>query len=143
MSDSNEVPVIKKQAVFDAPIERVWEAVATAEGIAAWFMPNDFKPIEGHQFYIKSQFETSLCKVLTLNSPKELIFSWGEFGWVVSFHLEEIEEKTVFTMTHSGWGDPNEIIPGTSRTYAKTRDIMNNGWDKLVDISLRKEAESK
>lgn len=38
------VPDIHKQAVFHASIEKVWEAVATSEGIAAWFMPNDFRP---------------------------------------------------------------------------------------------------
>ncbi|WP_404450721.1 SRPBCC domain-containing protein [Virgibacillus necropolis] len=143
MSETNKVPEIKKQVVFDAPIEKVWKAVATSDGIAEWFMPNDFEPIEGHQFYIKSQFETSLCKVIKINPPKELTFSWGEFGWEVSFLLEAIEERTSFTLIHSGWGEPDETIPGQSRTYLTTRNIMNNGWDKLVDNGLRKVVEEE
>ncbi|ASK61785.1 hypothetical protein CFK37_06250 [Virgibacillus phasianinus] len=143
MSESNVVQEIKKQATFHAPIEKVWKAVATSDGIAEWFMPNDFKSVEGHQFFIKSQFETSKCEVLTINEPKELSFTWGEFGWIVTFYLEEKEGKTEFTMVHSGWGIPDETIPGTSRTYQTTRNIMDNGWARLVDVSLRKVVERK
>lgn len=141
MSENKVVPEIKKQAIFQASIDKVWNAVATADGIAEWFMPNDFKPIEGHQFHIKSQFETSKCEVLTVDKPNELSFTWGEFGWVVTFSLEELEGNTKFTLVHSGWGDPDEAIPGTNRTYMSTRTIMNGGWDKLVDVSLRKVVE--
>lgn len=136
------VPDIKKTVVFDAPIQRVWEAVSTSEGIEQWFMPNDFQPVEGHEFYILSQFEKSKCKVLHISPPYKLSFSWGEFGWVVSFNLTEQAGKTEFTLTHSGWGESDELIPTTSRKHSNTRHTMNKGWDSLVEDSLRKVVES-
>jgi uncharacterized protein YndB with AHSA1/START domain len=41
---------IRQTMVYNAPIQKVWDAVATSEGLAAWFMPNDLQPIEGHEF---------------------------------------------------------------------------------------------
>lgn len=37
------LPDIRQTLVLNAPIQKVWDAVATSEGIAAWFMPNDFR----------------------------------------------------------------------------------------------------
>jgi uncharacterized protein YndB with AHSA1/START domain len=136
------VPDIKKTTVFNAPIEKVWEAVATSEGIAAWFMPNDFEQKVGHEFTIHSPFGPSPCKVLELNPPKGLSFSWGEFGWEVSFELNDQDGKTEFTLVHSGWGDANEIIPGgPGQKTSVVRDTMNNGWEPLVNVRLRKVVE--
>ncbi|MBB5322950.1 uncharacterized protein YndB with AHSA1/START domain [Anoxybacillus tepidamans] len=36
------LPDIRQTVVFRALIQKVWQAVATSEGLAAWFMPNDF-----------------------------------------------------------------------------------------------------
>ena len=38
------LPDIKQTIVLEAPIQKVWEKVSTAEGISAWFMQNDFEP---------------------------------------------------------------------------------------------------
>ena len=45
---------IKYTLVYNAPISKVWDAVATAEGLAAWFMPNDMQPVEGHEFHLNA-----------------------------------------------------------------------------------------
>ncbi|WP_028782182.1 SRPBCC family protein [Thalassobacillus devorans] len=143
MSDKNKsVPEIRKNVVFDAPIEKVWKAVTTAEGIEAWFMPNNFEPVEGHEFYIKSQFETSACKVLKVVEPNEVSFTWGEQGWVITFYLSELDGKTGFTLIHSGWGAPDELMSPANRTQQDVRNTMNNGWDKIVDDRLRKVVEN-
>ncbi|WP_101843616.1 SRPBCC domain-containing protein [Halobacillus sp. Marseille-P3879] len=141
-SSNDKVPEIKKKALFDAPIERVWKAVATSEGIEEWFMPNDFKPVEGYKFTIKSQFEDSPCQVVTVNKPYELSFTWGDRGWVVSFYLKEVENrKTEFTLVHSGWGQPEEVMSVTSKTQLDTRNTMNKGWEMIVHEKLRKAVE--
>ncbi|UOQ46376.1 SRPBCC domain-containing protein [Halobacillus salinarum] len=139
---SQNVQEIRKQAVFNAPIKKVWKAVATAEGIESWFMPNDFQPVEGHEFVIESQYETSRCKVLKVDEPHEVSFTWGEQGWVVTFTLKEVDGKTEFTLVHSGWGDPDELMRPTTRTQQDVRDTMNGGWEKLVDRALRKAVEN-
>jgi uncharacterized protein YndB with AHSA1/START domain len=139
-NNQSKVPDIRKTAVFHAPIQKVWEAVATSEGIASWFMPNDFKPKVGHEFTLQSPFGPSPCKVLEIDPPHRLSFSWDE-SWRVSFELKELDGKTEFTLIHSGWGDPNEIIQKAGEKQSVIRDRMNNGWDRIVGDNLRKVVE--
>ena len=47
----------------------MWNVVSTAEGIASWFMPNDFVLEVGHEFHIQSPFGPSPCKVLEIDEP--------------------------------------------------------------------------
>ncbi|GGE08714.1 hypothetical protein GCM10011571_07530 [Marinithermofilum abyssi] len=137
----NKLPDIRHTVVFDAPIQKVWEAISTSEGIAAWWMPNDFQPKIGHEFTLESPFGPSPCKVLELDPPHRLTFAWDEFGWRVSLELKELEGKTQFTLVHSGWGEPDEIVPKASAKHSVIRDRMDNGWEKLVNDNLRKLVE--
>jgi uncharacterized protein YndB with AHSA1/START domain len=139
MQESNQVkvPDIKQTVIFNAQIQKVWEAVSTSEGIAAWFMPNDFKPIIGHEFYLQSPFGSSPCKVIELDPPNRLSFSWDVSGWIVSFELKELDGKTEFTLTHTGWKAPDEIVPKVQEKNSVIRDRMNAGWESLVNERLR------
>ncbi|MGP4059216.1 SRPBCC family protein [Halobacillus sp. H74] len=141
MSQNQSVSEIKKQVTFNAPVEKVWQAVSSSERISEWFMPNNFQAVEGHEFYLESPFETSECKVLTVDPPKELSFSWGNQGWVVHFLLEDLEGKTEFTLIHSGWGHPEEKMRPTDKTHLDTRNTMDSGWDSLIKDRLRKVVE--
>ncbi|GAA0382306.1 SRPBCC family protein [Bacillus horti] len=138
---SDKVVDITKRVVYKAPIEKVWNAVATSEGIEAWFMPNTFKAEVGAEFHIDSQFERSSCKVLELEPPYRLSFTWGEQGWVVSFELKDLNGETEFTLIHSGWGDADEIIPASQQSNKAIRERMNQGWEGIVDQRLRKVVE--
>jgi uncharacterized protein YndB with AHSA1/START domain len=141
MKENTQLSDIRHTVVFDAPIQKVWEAVSTSEGIAAWWMPNDFQPKIGHEFTLQTPFGPSPCKVLELDPPNRLTFAWDEFGWRVSFELKELEGKTQFTLIHSGWGEPEEIVPKASEKHSVIRDRMDNGWEKLVNDNLRKLVE--
>jgi len=130
MSNSNTLPDIRKSLVLDAPIAKVWEAVATAEGIAAWFMPNDFQPVAGYEFTIEAgPWGKSPCKVTELDPPNRLSFKWGK-DWTLTFQLEEQGEQTAFTLIHGGWntdeatefGEPHEVV----------RDRMDQGWSGIT-----------
>ncbi|RFU64488.1 SRPBCC domain-containing protein [Peribacillus saganii] len=135
------LPDIRKTTIFNAPIQKVWDAVATSEGIAAWFMPNDFQPEAGYEFHLQGPFGPSPCKVLELDPPKRLVFSWDLFGWHVSFELKELDGQTEFTLVHSGWGAADDIIPGARQTQKDVRKTMENGWEPLVHNKLRKVVE--
>jgi uncharacterized protein YndB with AHSA1/START domain len=138
----DKVPDIQQTVIFNAPIQRVWEAVSTSEGIAAWFMPNDFQPEIGYEFNVQSPFGPSPCKVLELDPPNRLSFSWDVSGWIVSFELKELDGKTQFTLTHSGWKAPDEIVPKAGAKNSVIRDRMNMGWETLVNENLRKVVEN-
>ena len=138
----NNMPDIKKTIILNAPIEKVWSKISTSSGIAAWFMPNDFKPEVGNKFYLQSPFGPSPCEVLEINPPHNLSFLWDESGWKVSFQLKEIGDKTEFTMIHSGWMSPDEIIPKSGNTTSNIHDTMSNGWEAIINQRLLKVVES-
>lgn len=129
------LPDIRKTVLLNAPIRKVWDAVATSEGIAAWFMPNDFEPALGHAFHLNAgPFGHSPCRVTVLEPPHRLSFTWGK-DWTLTFVLAEEDGKTAFTLIHSGWhadqvtefGQPHSVIRGN----------MDSGWTGLVEKLAR------
>lgn len=124
------LPDIRKTVVLNVPIDKAWAAVATSEGIAAWFMPNDFEPILGKKFTLDAaHWGKSACEVTELDPPNRLGFRWGD-TWHVRFKLKDLGEQTECTLIHSGWdaekttefGEPHHVV----------RDRMDGGWGGLV-----------
>jgi uncharacterized protein YndB with AHSA1/START domain len=137
---TNMLPDIQRTIIMEAPIQKVWNAIATSEGLAAWLMPNDFQPVMGHEFTFRSVPQHGwdgivYCKVMELNPPKRLGFTWcgNNMEQYVSFELIELEkDKTQFTLVHAGWSEENAMI----------RDIMYDGWGYLTE-DLRKKMGDK
>jgi len=144
MNTSKErvVPDIKKTVIIEAPLEKVWGTVATAEGIASWFMPNDFQAEVGHEFHLQSPFGPSPCKVIEINAPHSLAFTWDTEGWIISFQLKEAEGKTEFTLIHSGWKEPDVVLPKANEKSSIIRDRMDQGWTGIVERLRQKVAEA-
>lgn len=135
MQTHDTLPEIRKIVVLEAPIEKVWQAVATSEGIASWWMPNTFKPALGYDFILHAgPFGDSPCKVTELDPPNRLGFDWGK-DWHLTFELKKLEDRKMeFTLIHSGWdidkvtefGQPHKVI----------YNIMDSGWEKIVKENL-------
>lgn len=140
-NNQNTVQDIKHTVIFSAPIQKVWDTVSTSEGIASWFMPNDFQPKLGHEFHLQSPFGPSPCKVVELDAPNRISFTWDTDGWIVSFILKELDDKTEFTIIHGGWKQPDAIVPKANEDNSVIRDRMNHGWAGLIE-NLRKVVES-
>lgn len=132
---------IKQTVVIEAPIQKVWEQVSTADGIAAWFMPNDFLAEVGHEFHLQSPFGPSPCKVTELDPPNRLSFTWDTEGWFVSFILKELEEKTEFTLIHGGWKQRDELMNKANEKASVIHGRMSGGWVGILG-SLRRTVES-
>lgn len=126
---SNTLPDIRQTLLLNAPIQKVWNAVATSEGIAAWFMPNDFRPELGYEFHLEAgPFGKSPCKVTELDPPNRLSFAWGK-DWTLTFELVQRDGKTEFTLIHGGW-DPDKVTEfGEAHTIVRER--MAEGWAKM------------
>lgn len=129
------LPDIRQTSVLRAPIQKVWEAVATAEGIAAWFMPNNFQPELGFEFHLEAgPYGKSPCKVTELDPPNRLSFRWDK-DWTITFELVDLNGQTQFTLIHSGWhvdeatghGEPHSIV----------RDRMDGGWVGILQSLSR------
>ena len=129
------LPAIRHTILLKAPIEKVWQAVATREGLAAWFMPNDLQAEAGHEFTLQTPFGTSRCKVTAVDPPRRLAFTWGD-AWHVTFEPEAVGDKTRFTLIHAGW-IAGKVAPETGETYDVIRSRMDQGWASAVLPRLR------
>jgi uncharacterized protein YndB with AHSA1/START domain len=130
------LPEVRKRIVLNASIQKVWQAVATKEGIAGWWMPNTFEPVIGREFTLHTgPFGDSRCIVTELDPPHRVGFDWDE-DWHLVFELRELEDgKTEFTLIHSGWDAAK--LTKTGQPHAVIRNIMDNGWEGLVNEKLR------
>lgn len=134
---------VVKTITLNAPIEKVWETVTNADKIASWLMPNDFKPIEGHEFTIQSPFGPSVCKVEQVDAPYFVRFAWDTDCWFVTFELKPLGEQTVFTLTHGGWKEASYIIPKANIPTEVVLQNMENGWTMIVGQKLKQVVESQ
>lgn len=129
-SQQAALPDIRKHEIFAVPVERAWAAVATSDGIAAWFMPNDFEPLLGQRFTLDAgPWGVSECEVTELHPLQHLAFRWGQ-TWSIRFELAKRGQQTEFTLIHSGWdaGKTTEF----GEDHAIVRDRMDMGWSGLV-----------
>lgn len=135
----NMLPDIQRSIIMDAPIQKVWNAISTSEGLASWLMPNNFKLEMGYEFTFTSKPQNGWdgivhCKVTEIELPRRLAFNWcgNILEQYVSFDLLELEEnKTEFTLVHSGWTEENKAL----------RDIMYFGWGYLSEDLSKKMGE--
>ena len=63
------------------PPEKVWRALTEPEVLAGWLMPNDIRPVVGHEFTFRSQPMPGwdgvvACVVREVDAPKRLSYSW-------------------------------------------------------------------
>ena len=140
-NNENNLPDINQSVMLKAPIQKVWDIVSTSEGIATWFMPNDFQLKEGHEFHVQSPFGPSPCKVTEIDAPNRLSFTWDTDGWFVSFILKELGDQTEFTLVHGGWKTPDTIIPKANEKNSVIRERMGHGWVGIVNTRLKKVVE--
>lgn len=127
MDKQASIPEIRKTIILNAPIEKVWKAVSTSEGIAAWWMANTFEPTLGKDFVLHAEpYGDSPCTVTELDPPHRIGFDWDK-DWHLTMELTELEEgKTEFTIIHSGWTEEK----------LKFRETMDGGWENIVKERL-------
>ncbi|MFJ7827143.1 SRPBCC domain-containing protein [Psychrobacillus sp. NPDC096623] len=136
------LPDITQTVLVEAPIQKVWDYVSTAEGISAWFMPNDFQAQEGYEFTIQSPFGPSPCKVLEIDEPHKLSFQWDTDGWFVTFLLKENGAQTEFTLIHGGWKDGDSIVSKAKLPNSAVHSKMEQGWIGIVQNKFKQVVEA-
>jgi uncharacterized protein YndB with AHSA1/START domain len=122
---------------YPHPVERVWEAIATSRGIAAWLMPNDFEPRVGHRFELRAKKIPGWrgwveCEVLELVPRRRLVYSWKgdekQRPTRVCWSLEPTTAGTRLVLDHDGF-------EGFGGRFAKL--MMQSGWKgKLLGRTL-------
>jgi uncharacterized protein YndB with AHSA1/START domain len=95
------------------PPAAVWEAIAQADGLAAWLYPNNFEPRVGHvfSFHVPANPKVNFlglevrCEVLVCEPVERLVFTWAARGLEsqVSFDLKPDGAGTCLLFEHGGF----------------------------------------
>jgi len=110
----SEAGVATRSVVFEKefthPPEKVWRALTEGDLIQQWLMENDFKPVVGHRFQLRStpmpQWNGVIdCEVLLAEPHERLTYSWEALGLesVVAWTLTPTAGGTLLRMEHSGF----------------------------------------
>lgn len=135
------VDEIRRELVVDAPIERVWEALTSAEELAQWFGDSaeiDLQPGGRARFGWSEFNSTTDCIIEAVDRPSRFSFRWDavsgspveEVSTHVEFTLRTEGEATHVTMLESGFADLPEDA------YQERIDKNTSGWDaELPELS--------
>ncbi|MEM6525091.1 MAG: SRPBCC family protein [Bacteroidota bacterium] len=138
---------LKFVRLLPGPIERVWEYLTDDHKRALWFAGGSTDLTPGGDMklvFSNSQLSSppdptpekykdygdgyvSQAKILRCEAPRLLKISWEG---VVTFELEEIENKVKLTLIHEKLQDDNETRVGTLAGWHTHLDIL---FDKLND----------
>lgn len=120
---------IRPSRRYPHPPARVWTAVASAEGLAAWLMPNDFAPVRGHRFAFRSEPRPGFdgvvrAEVLEIVPPRLLRLAWrgGGLDTTVTFTLSPEGDGTRLDLVHAGFG----------RRASIAWLVLSLGWRRLL-----------
>jgi uncharacterized protein YndB with AHSA1/START domain len=66
---------------YDLAPEKIWRTLTDSELLARWLMPNTFRPELGAEFEFRAKpiggwDGIARCKVLEIDPPRRLIYSW-------------------------------------------------------------------
>ena len=92
-------PAVRVERRYPHPIDRVWQAVTTPEGLAEWFPSRvelDLREGGAVRFDMEGH---GRGEVLAVDPPHRLVFTWGEDE--LTFELRADGEGTVFVLTHA------------------------------------------
>lgn len=133
---------IRNQWNYEQAPNEVWKYLTQEDLIALWLMPNNFKPIAGHQFEFRAKPIPSLdldgifyCKVLEIIPFQKLTYSWKggqgngvfSFDTVVEWKLEKNGSGTTLFLKQSGFKEANLSI----------FTAMTQGWKTNIEKMIQ------
>lgn len=138
-----DVLEVVEEITIDAPPEKVWEALVTAESLRRWFEPIlQFDPRVGGRIVFSGLFQDVHPyhfggKVLVYDAPHELTFEWDDLfdAWpsptLLTIRLMPVRGGTHVRLSHHGW----ERLPDSMRE-AMFRGFQG-GWDGSTVVRLK------
>ncbi len=129
------------EEIYEASVESVWKALTDKDEMKKWYFDlSEFKPEVGFKFQFEGQGVkgtpyTHLCEVTEVILHKRLQYSWTyenlEGYSLVTFDLQEENNKTRVTLTHTGL----ETFPQDNPDF----DAKNfeGGWTQLLTQLLK------
>lgn len=126
--------VITKEAIFNHPIDKVWNAISIAEEISTWFIKADFKAEKGYQYKFTATEDKGCLEItgeIKESNPYTLVYTWivanTDVETTVSWALESTENGTKLLLEHSG------ISNYAGETAIVMFESFSGGWTNCVD----------
>jgi uncharacterized protein YndB with AHSA1/START domain len=115
---------------FPFPSDKIWRALTQPHLIEEWLMKNDFMPIVGHRFNLRSTPRPDVnivldCEVLVVERNKTLSYTWVGLGLesVVTWTLTPTRAGTHLRMEQSGFRSDQRQAYGGARS----------GWPRILE----------
>jgi uncharacterized protein YndB with AHSA1/START domain len=106
--------VVERQMAH--PPEKIWRALTQGPLIEDWLMANDFQPVVGHRFNLRTAPSPHWngvldCEVLAVEDNRRLAYTWNSSGeeaatglkTVVTWTLTPIGRSTLVRMEQTGF----------------------------------------
>jgi uncharacterized protein YndB with AHSA1/START domain len=131
------------ERTFDAPAEKVWQALSDEKKMKQWYFDIDtFKPEVGFEFSFSAgsagKKYVHLCKVTEVVAQQKLAYTWAYEGYAgsseVSFELFPDGGKTRLVLTHTGLHSFPDLPD-----FAKSSFLQ--GWTAIIGTNLKKYVE--
>ena len=121
------MPDIRHRVVMSAPAARVYEAIATTEGLSDWWTTDGVSggtEVGSSLAFTFGGPEPAAVMQVTRAEPGEAV-DWACVGgaeeWVgtdLTFNLRPDGDDTVVLFTHEGWREPTEFMAHCSARWA-------------------------
>jgi len=121
------VPDIRHRVVISAPLESVYEAVATASGVSEWWTRDGVRgeSNEGSrlQFFFGQPEPAAVMEVTRLDPEGHVRWTCVEgadewVGTTIAFDLTRQGDDTVVLFTHADWREPVDFMAHCSARWA-------------------------
>lgn len=136
-------PIVVER-VYNAPPERVWEAITVKEKMSKWYFKLDqFEPVVGFEFSFEGGSEdhtyVHLCKIVEVVPRKKIAHTWRYKDYpgesLVSWEIFPEGDKTRLRLTHEGL----ETFPQDKPDFARTS--FQAGWTDIIGKLLKEFVE--
>ncbi len=116
------------------PPEKIWRALTQPQLIEQWLMKNDFMPVVGHRFDLRTNWGAIDCRVLTIEPHTTLSYTWTAYGLesIVTWTLTPTSTGTRLRMEQSGFRpDQQQAYHGAGAGW---REFLANLEETLARI---------
>ena len=120
-----EIRTVTVEREIGYPPEKIWRALTQPHLLQEWLMQSDFVPEADRVFTFRGEWGSVDCKVLELDAPRSLSYSWNAMGLesVVTWTLTPTAGGTHLRMDQSGFRKDQE------QAYQGARF----GWKRMIE----------
>jgi uncharacterized protein YndB with AHSA1/START domain len=145
MTEAATVSSLLIERELPHPPEKVWRALTQSALIEEWLMANDFEPVIGRKFTLRSAPAphwngVTDCEVLAIQPYRTLSYSWRSSGeeaenglkTVVTWTLTPTSRGVLLRMEQSGFrGDQKANYQGASYGWRRFFDQLEGLAERL------------